>query len=333
MKLVSLSWPLGGATVVLAACLFVTQPASGAPTDIAGLLHWHQASSVSGVGDGGTVSSWGNDAGCGAYCGGTLTAPTHTGGPVMAGTSDPTYNATGFNGMGAVRFNGSAPDGALGATPNNPDALLDRLEYDVQLPAGLSGFDPNYTMIIAAERAGVGDGGFGSQVAGFGHFNATGPWLQITDNVGMQHAFGGPVNATTFVADPVGVPNIYVLRKTADALPVSASNTHLSRNDSTNLVTAGFAAIPNIVVNPGTPGVQVGWNGVTGGAEWAPGDTNVAELIIYDRDLTESEMNQVGLYLAGKYGLDTGFVPEPTSIVLLGIGALGLMGFRRRASA
>ena len=38
MKLISRSWPLGGATVVLAACLFVTQPASGAPTDIAGLL-------------------------------------------------------------------------------------------------------------------------------------------------------------------------------------------------------------------------------------------------------------------------------------------------------
>ena len=326
-------WRLAGVMVALAGVLLVAQPASGgaplfSPPDIAGLLHWHQASSVSGVGDGGTVSSWGNDATCGGYCDGVLTAPTNTGPAVMAGTSDPTYNADGVNGFGAVRFTGSATSGL--ALPNNPDALLDRLEYNMAIPAGISGPDPDYTMIVAAERAGLADAGngFGTQIAGWGNFNGSAPWFQIDNNVGLQHAFGGPVNGNTFTADPIGVPNIYVLSKTSAGAPVAPENTHLSRGNLTNLVTSGFASIPS---PGGPPNVQVGWNGVTGGPEWSPGDTNIAELIIYDGELTSSQVLQVGKYLEGKYGIP--FIPEPSCLVLLGMGALALMGFRRRASA
>ena len=49
-----------------------------------------------------------------------------------------------------------------------------------------------------------------------------------------------------------------------------------------------------------------------------------AEVILYDRALSSSEMSQLGDYLAGKY------VPEPSSLTLLVIGLLGLTGYRRR---
>ena len=58
------------------------------------------------------------------------------------------------------------------------------------------------------------------------------------------------------------------------------------------------------------------------------GDMDIAEILIYDRRLTLAELDQVGTYLEGKWGIDVASIPEPTTVAMLGLG--GLISFRRK---
>ncbi|MCA9247495.1 MAG: PEP-CTERM sorting domain-containing protein [Planctomycetales bacterium] len=73
-------------------------------------------------------------------------------------------------------------------------------------------------------------------------------------------------------------------------------------------------------------GAQVGgsdrrWNG------------DIAELIVFDRALSASELNDVGFYLQKKWGINGAYlaIPEPSTMTLLGLGMIGLVARRRRA--
>ncbi len=54
---------------------------------------------------------------------------------------------------------------------------------------------------------------------------------------------------------------------------------------------------------------------------------SISSAIIYDRFLTPGDENQVGYFLESKYGLDTAYVPEPSTLLLV-LGGLGLLGRR-----
>jgi len=67
------------------------------------------------------------------------------------------------------------------------------------------------------------------------------------------------------------------------------------------------------------------------------GTFGVAEIIIYNRSLTEEEENMVGTYLSEKLGLNTSYNYEPVPVpatqpimLLLCSGLLGLVGARRK---
>lgn len=62
----------------------------------------------------------------------------------------------------------------------------------------------------------------------------------------------------------------------------------------------------------------------------------IAEVLVYDRPLTDDERNQVGYYLQDKYGIQgdyvfipTDVIPEPATMLLLGVGVLGVLRRRR----
>ena len=96
----------------------------------------------------------------------------------------------------------------------------------------------------------------------------------------------------------------------------------------------GTAGTQKEVGNPGSSsnlsddGYTVGRGAVGGGYQYVNAD--IAEIILYDRVLTATDMNEVGYYLEVKYGLDTLYTPEPATIGLLGIGSL-LALLRRRS--
>ena len=66
----------------------------------------------------------------------------------------------------------------------------------------------------------------------------------------------------------------------------------------------------------------------SGGSENYLGD--IARIIIYDRPLSDSELNQTGMALGDAYGITHTFIPEPGTTVLGGAGLLALLLIRRR---
>lgn len=70
-----------------------------------------------------------------------------------------------------------------------------------------------------------------------------------------------------------------------------------------------------------------------------PGGSNInrrfigelAEILIYDRMLNPAELNAVGFYLDQKYQIDTAFIPEPSTVLLLLAGLAWLITGRHRA--
>ena len=69
-----------------------------------------------------------------------------------------------------------------------------------------------------------------------------------------------------------------------------------------------------------------------GGIAGLNGD--LAELLVYDHVLSAADRNAVGSYLAAKYAVTTAYVPEPSTLLLSCLGAIGLwaVGSSRRRS-
>ena len=90
---------------------------------------------------------------------------------------------------------------------------------------------------------------------------------------------------------------------------------------------------PTVTSTMTDTGVALTLGAYPGGTQYQ-WDGMIAEVLVFDRALTESEHHRLGWYLAQKYGLETAFIPEPSTALLLlfGAGFLLLPARQRRAS-
>ena len=60
------------------------------------------------------------------------------------------------------------------------------------------------------------------------------------------------------------------------------------------------------------------------------GDVDLLELVVYNESNLAANRDAVGAYLASKWGITTAYVPEPSSLLLLGLSSLVFLVKRRR---
>ncbi|MBM3890693.1 MAG: LamG domain-containing protein, partial [Verrucomicrobia bacterium] len=99
----------------------------------------------------------------------------------------------------------------------------------------------------------------------------------------------------------------------------SGSNYYFYQNGNDNGTANSSLAIPNAAAL-----LTIGW---AEGSSFLQGD--IAELAIYNAALNAADRNQTGWYLGDKYGLPVTYIPEPSTAVLLALGALALLRRRR----
>jgi hypothetical protein len=186
-----------------------------------------------------------------------------------SGTAQPTYVPNDINGLPAVRFNGS-------------QSLFN--------PANI-GLNADMTMLVVSETPTPGT----AQVALY--FGGS-PTHNVNRGLGITNS---DQLFTAFSNDYYGgaVPSAYTFSVQAVSVNSSLSGINFYLNGALNLS-------PSISgLQPVAAGISVGavpnWND-----NWT-GD--IAEVLVYDHQLSSAEMQQVGGYLADKYGL---YSPDAT---------------------
>lgn len=256
------------------------------PKDISGLTLWLNADAISGVANGGSVATWADGSGNGYDY-------TKTG-----EDNQPVYVASGLNGHAVVHFSGAQTLYNSAFNPSTAFTLFAVAKYN---DTGSQNTNANNAYF-----------GGGAQRMAFGVYTGTGDspapkqsFWAWAPNEWSTYGQAGSVDTKTNV-------HAYVIAGTDET----------SWSWYKNGVKTGAAA-----ETAGTPlaynsGTYVGWSGL--GLEAWNGD--IAELLVYQGALTESQIGQVNTYLQNKYVA----TPEPCSIVLFITAVFGLVAYAWR---
>ena len=262
------------------------------------LVLWLDASDVDGAGNnpvdgtsiGTTENPWVNKA-TGSSVGNAFTATE------LGGTS-PTYVATNasFNDLATVYFDGTSS----GLTIDH-DTLLNATD-------GLTVF------IVGSRISGTG---FRWMQKGVGGGGGAGDWF-VSPHEGLGVAFrytSYSLTTDAHVLEGVYDPTSGTYGGILDLLDGTACSSELFLSQA--------------YTNPNEGSLYLGRRYNPSGSQgYVDGD--IAEILVYNTNLSESERQEVGYYLQTKYGIPGSYVPEPSVAMLLVMAAMPLMLRRRR---
>ena len=211
-----------------------------------------------------------------------------------------------LNGRTVVRF-GTGGEGVIGDALVNPDGneLPPDADWTLFIVMRSTGYYAPLSTAQAPQEP-VGNRAFRFNPHGGGHKIAIG-------YVGSGEPPLGPIDSNWHVD---------VVVHDDDTTSFKTGRDSPTLNDSSLAATYEQAALALGRFNfGGTPG-------------WASFEGDIAEVIIFNRELNPTEIDMIGGYLANvRYNLPSDFqwVPEPATMALLGIGGLLVLGRRRAA--
>jgi len=220
-------------------------------------------------------------------------------------TSSPTYTASALGGKSALTFNGSQ------GLSNGTYAWSSSVNIFAVVSANSWSSANGYRFILSSMPA-TYNAGIALTGGAYDGWNA---------NEVLAYGNNWPSPASPRVNAPYGTLN----NGQAAILDVSLSSTVADIALNGSLLTPTYRSIHNEVFPKngynvaGKEDRDQAWQG------------NIAELVIFDRVLSDSEANEVGSYLQDKYGITGAYaIPEPSSLGLLLLGGGAVLLLRRR---
>nr|HPN67518.1 LamG domain-containing protein [bacterium] len=256
------------------------------PNSISGLAMWLKADSITGLNDNDTVSNWPDSSGNNRYA------------AQSTSSYQPIYKTNVLNGQPVIRFDGA--DDALPIMDSNPQSMTSISMFMVhQINSGATS-SSYYPLILG------GDGNTTGQYLGFETQNSySGSSADIVDVFGgygndaratlkNEAAFGSWKMWSTVSQNTVFNTKMYV-----NGTPATMSSTGTDQNLSVKISTAA-----------GDNWGNIGGTHYSVSPSFYKGD--IAEVLIYNRALSDTERRTVEQYLANKYNLNTSNQPITT---------------------
>ncbi len=257
--------------LILSSFAFAADPVSD------GLIIHLEADSLSGLTDGQTVAAWTDSA----------VSDSVDGSVATAGYGSPVYVSSSINNLPAVRFIRSEEDSLVSGTWNLPDPSAGLTVFIVCTGGG------DGAGVERAVQIGSAAGTASKMIAVDTSTSSSGSGCRYNNGYALATGSNNPLTAGQYhigvrqMAQNGGHGSLFYAVNGLEAESVSANNPGNT-----------------IVFDAAGNHISIG-NGMAPGSTWYPDyyDGYIAEILVYNKQLSMAEMNQTGTYLSQKYAL------------------------------
>ena len=222
------------------------------------------------------------------------------------------------NAFTATETDGTSPTyvTATAALNNRPSLYFDGTSSGLKIDhhTGLNATDGLTVFLVGSRVSGTG---FRWMQKGVGGGGGAGDWfLSPHEGLGIAFRYAAySLDTTPHVFEGTYDPDSGTYGGTLNLLDGSLRGNEL-------LLTQAYAT-------PNTDPLYIARRYLSGGSQGYV-NGHIAEILIYNSDLSEQDRQAVGYYLQTKYGIVGSYVPEPSATLLLAMAAMSLLPRRRR---